>query len=156
MMETFLFLSLLSACTGCLISASLPPVAKESQVAGNKLLTWGETAGVDYEIVGLLQLCIESPISSSLQTPTRTGRLCCQATCPPSQPFTLHPASSLPPTTGPKRREHAVSETRPGQVVLGSGCRCCTQNQMPAAAAGMLARPLRYPLTSDTALHAYS
>lgn len=44
---------------------------------------------------------------------------------------------------------------RTWQVVLGSGCRCCTQNQMPVAAGGgMLVRPLRYPLTSDTALHA--
>lgn len=34
----------------CLISASLPPVAKESQVVGNNLLTWGETAGVDYGV----------------------------------------------------------------------------------------------------------
>lgn len=53
---------------------------------------------------------------------------------------TPHPASSLPPTTGPKRRGHAVSETRPRQVVLGSGYRRCAENQMPAAA-GLLVRP---------------
>lgn len=50
-----------SSCPCCLpavrlISGSLPPVAKESLMVGNKLLTWGETASVDYEIpvVGLL------------------------------------------------------------------------------------------------------
>lgn len=39
-------------------------------------------------------------------------------------------------------------------MVLGSGCRYCTQNQTPAAAAaGMLVRPPRCPLTLNTALH---
>lgn len=81
--------------------------------------------------------------SSSLLSRPRPSR-------PPSHPFIRHPASSLPPTSGPKRRGHAVSETRTGQVVWGF----CTQNQMLVGAAGMLVRPLWYPLTSDTAYHA--
>lgn len=73
----------------------------------------------------------------SQQTCATVQFLCSQFAC-----TTLHPASSLPPTAGPKRREHTVSETRPRQVVLGSGYRRGTENQMPAAgAAGLSVRP---------------
>lgn len=40
----------------------------------------------------------------SLSANAATLSLRCQVTCLPSQPFTLQPASSLPPSPGPKRR----------------------------------------------------
>lgn len=72
----------------------------------------------------LIMQCCGSRCASRVQprTRTRTVSRCCPATCPLSRPFTRHPASSLPPTPGPKRREHAASETRRGQVVLGRWC----------------------------------
>lgn len=102
---------------------------------------WVETVGIDYETAPIA-------VHWMLRQDSEQNRSC-QAARPPS-----HPASSLPPTSGPKRREHAVSETRARQVVQGSRCRFCTQNQELIEPAGMLVRPLWYPLTSDTALHA--
>lgn len=158
MMKTFLFLSLLSACTGCVSYFSLSAACGEGVSGGGQQVV---DMGRDsrhwlWNTGSRASVAVHWMLSLLLSTDSDENRgLCCQVTCPPSQPFTLHPASSLPPTPGPKRRGHAVCETRRWQVVLGSGCRCCMQNQMPAAAAGMLARPLRCPLTLDTALHAY-
>lgn len=151
MMEAFLFLPLLSTCTVCLSYPS-------GFATCSSLRCW---AASSWRGPRRLALVMKQPDSYScalnLQTRLKREQELCAVkppTRPPSHPFTCHLASSLPPTSEPKRREHTVSETRAGQVVLGSGCRFCMQNQMLVEAAGMLARPLWYPLTSDTALHA--
>lgn len=115
---------------------------EESQMAGSKALAWtgngGQFSVAVYRTIVLYR--------------RRQERWACQVTCLPS--------TTVPPPTGsvpasfpwPKRRGRAVCETRRWQVVLGSGCRRCVQNQMSAASAGMLARPLSCPLTLDAAL----
>lgn len=54
----------------------------------HKLLTWGQAAGVDYELVGLLWPRIEYSVSCSTQ---ERGVVAVQATWPPSQPFARQP-----------------------------------------------------------------
>lgn len=118
---------------------------EESQMAGSKALAWRGIGG-QFSVAVYRTIVLHRG---------RRERWACQVTCLPSQPSPppLQPAPSLPPYPWPKRRGRAVCETRRWQVVLGSGCRRCVQNQMSAASAGMLARPLSCPLTLDAALH---
>lgn len=98
-----------SWCVSAEFYFSLSAACGEGVLGGHdKMLTWVLTAAVTYEIAG----CCSGAGKAHYTLGARTGFLCSQGTHPPSHPFTLHPASSLPPTTGPKRRGHAVSETR--------------------------------------------
>lgn len=105
--------------TACLISASLPPAAKESHAASSKLLTRGDISGC-WLSNSRPPAALDRTLNVLLTTDSKQEQESCAAKTHAhlaSQPFTQQPASSVPPTPRPKRREHAVSETRAGQVV---------------------------------------
>lgn len=144
MMKTVIFRSVLSTCTGCVsYFCHSAPCGEGLSDGGQNIADMEQDGGPwSWKTGSWSSVAVHWMLGLLLTTDSdRRAGLCCQVTCPPSQPFTLHPASSLPPTPGPKRRGRAVCAMRRWQVVLCSGSRRCVQSQMPAASAGMVVCP---------------